>query len=216
MLDQLINMLKPGSNRKIGQLKRISKTIPKGNGSFKWIFALIIGFISGLTYIEFDKASWYEIGTSGEINICFTPPSGCGELISREISKAKSSLFVQAYSFTSRKIIAAIIEAKSRGIEVNILLDKSNLTDQYSKLPLIQGVSGINIRIDKAPGIAHNKVMIIDKKKVITGSFNFSNDADKRNAENVLLINNQQVAQHFLDNWYSRYNKSHAVSEQFN
>jgi len=54
------------------------------------------------------------------------------------------------------------------------------------------------------PGIAHNKVMIIDRKKVITGSFNFTNAADNRNAENVLLIEDSELAATYIDNWKNR------------
>ena len=57
---------------------------------------------------------------------------------------------------------------------------------------------------DKMPGIAHNKVIIIDKRKIITGSFNFTNAADTRNAENVLLIEDVNIAQIYLQNWLSR------------
>jgi phosphatidylserine/phosphatidylglycerophosphate/cardiolipin synthase-like enzyme len=51
-----------------------------------------------------------------------------------------------------------------------------------------------------------NKVIIIDREKVITGSFNFTNDADKRNAENVVLIKDQTLAEQYIQNWKNRYN----------
>ena len=47
-------------------------------------------------------------------------------------------------------------------------------------------------------------------QKVITGSFNFTNAADKRNAENVIIINNKSVAKEYLNNWQDRYNKNYA------
>ena len=46
--------------------------------------------------------------------------------------------------------------------------------------------------------------MIIDEKIVITGSFNFTNAADKRNAENVIIINNSSIAKQYLQNWLFR------------
>ena len=58
------------------------------------------------------------------------------------------------------------------------------------------------------PGIAHNKVMIIDNQKVITGSFNFTTAADTKNAENVLLIEDAQLAEQYLINWHKRYKRS--------
>jgi phospholipase D len=170
------------------------------------LYAFLLGTFSGASYVEFDKRQWYSTSLdSGNINVCFTPPSGCAELIAAQIASAKRDLYIQAYSFTSKKIISQIIAAHQRGVKVKVLLDKSNLTDNFSKMSLLT-TAGIKVFIDKAPGIAHNKVMIIDGAKVITGSFNFSNDADKRNVENVVLIKDGKIATTYLQNWHNRYN----------
>jgi phospholipase D len=58
--------------------------------------------------------------------------------------------------------------------------------------------------MDIVPGIAHNKVMIIDEKKVITGSFNFTDAADKRNSENVIIIEDKETVKQYINNWYNR------------
>ena len=48
------------------------------------------------------------------------------------------------------------------------------------------------------------KVIILDERKVITGSFNFTKSADTRNAENVIIVNDKEVASKYLQNWFSR------------
>jgi phospholipase D len=170
------------------------------------IYAFLFGIFSGIGYIDFNKRNWYSQDTNLEdINLCFTPPSGCSELIAKEIFRAKRNIYIQAYSFTSKKIIAQIIAAFNRGVKINILADKSNLVDHYSKISLLQE-AGIKVKIDKISGIAHNKVIVIDKEKVITGSFNFTNDADKRNAENIVLIKDKKIAAMYIENWQRRYN----------
>jgi len=58
--------------------------------------------------------------------------------------------------------------------------------------------------IDDQPSIAHNKVIVIDGRLVITASFNFTASAGRRNAENVVLIESAEVARWYLDNWESR------------
>lgn len=177
----------------------------KSRGKYSIILALAGGFIGGAAYIEYDKSNWYNIeGSTAELQVCFTPPRGCGELIARQIHQAKESIFLQAYGFTSIKIIQQLIAAHQRGVKVYILLDKSNLTDAYSKMRLAQE-AGLAIYVDRTSGIAHNKVIVIDKKQVITGSFNFTDSADKYNAENVLLVNNPDLAKKYLDNWYKRF-----------
>ena len=187
------------------QLRRLlGASIPK-KAKVSWVYAFILGVLVGVGYIDYDKRTWYTRSTVGKISLCFTPPSGCGELIAREISHARESLFLQAYSFTSIKIIEQIIEAKYRGVKINVLLDRSNLHDSYSKMGMLES-AGIKVNIDRASGIAHNKVIVIDRQKVITGSFNFTRDADKRNVENVVFIDDSQIAQQYISNWYKRYN----------
>jgi phosphatidylserine/phosphatidylglycerophosphate/cardiolipin synthase-like enzyme len=69
----------------------------------------------------------------------------------------------------------------------------------------------VPVWIDDALAIAHNKVVIIDGERVVTGSFNFTAAADTRNAENVVVIDSRAVAGLFLANWETR----RAVSRVF-
>ena len=146
---------------------------------------------------------------SGEVATCFTPPSGCGTVIANLISKAEKSIYVQAYGFTSGEIAKALINARNRGVEVRVLLDKSNIGAKYSKMRDLRK-AGIEVLIDEVSGIAHNKTIIIDASLIITGSFNFTTSADIRNTENVIMIRDKQVAQRYLQNWFARYEISHA------
>jgi phosphatidylserine/phosphatidylglycerophosphate/cardiolipin synthase-like enzyme len=118
---------------------------------------------------------------------CFTPGENCTAFIVRRIAWAKSELLVQAYYLTSMPIVQAICEAKRRGVDVKLLLDKANEQPRYAETTgLLHQCS--YVLIDDKVAIAHNKVMVIDRKHVITGSFNFTPSAQERNAENVLLI----------------------------
>ena len=177
------------------------------------IMMLLIGFLFG-NYFEQDSrysfsTSQTAIDNENQIELCFTPPSVCGTLIAQEIARAKESIYVQAYGLTSGIIVNQLIQAKNRGVKVQVLLDKSNVSDKWSKMMDLVNAN-VSVRIDKVSGIAHNKVIIIDEQKVITGSFNFTNAADKRNAENVIIINNKSVAKEYLNNWQDRYNKNYA------
>ena len=147
------------------------------------------------------------------IKVCFTPPAGCGQLIAKEIDETEESIYLQAYGLTHQAITEALIRANDRGVKINVLLDRSNLKQGYSKMKDLQA-AGINVKIDKVPGIAHNKVMILDEKKVITGSFNFTAGADTRNAENVLIINDFQIAAAYLGNWLKR--EAKAIEQENN
>ncbi|ADE30384.1 phospholipase D [Rickettsia prowazekii] len=158
------------------------------------------------------QINYYSISELSRSNVstCFTPPAGCTKFIVQQIEKAEESIYMQAYGMSDSLITTALINAQMRGVKVRILLDRSNLKQKFSKLYELQQAK-IDVGIDTVPGIAHNKVIIIDKKKVITGSFNFTVSADKRNAENVILIEDRKLAESYLQNWFSRKTTSNAV-----
>lgn len=170
------------------------------------LFALLIGTGIGISIEEYStNNNWISLDTDVKAaNVCFTPPKGCANLIANEISSAEESIYMHAYGLTSEPIITQLKNASKRGIKVRALLDSSN----FSKSKTIykdMKKSGIEVILDKVPGIAHNKIMIIDREKVITGSFNFTKSADTRNAENVLMIKDKELASTYLENWHKRY-----------
>jgi phosphatidylserine/phosphatidylglycerophosphate/cardiolipin synthase-like enzyme len=141
-------------------------------------------------------------------HVYFSPDGGCTEAIIKEIGKAKSEIFIQAYSFTSKPIAQAILKAHKAGIHVEIILDKSNISAKYSAGDFTAHM-GIPTYIDSKHAIAHNKIIIIDKETVITGSFNFTKAAEEKNAENLLILKSRELAKVYLDNWQEH--KKHSV-----
>jgi phosphatidylserine/phosphatidylglycerophosphate/cardiolipin synthase-like enzyme len=133
-------------------------------------------------------------------NVCFSPNGGCTRAIVDQIDKAKSEILIQAYSFTSAPIAKALVNAHKRGIDVEIILDKSNKSAKYSAGDFTAHM-GVATYIDSQHAIAHNKIMIIDKEIVITGSFNFTKAAEEKNAENVLIIKSKELTETYLKNW---------------
>ena len=132
--------------------------------------------------------------------VCFSPRGGCTEAIVDQIANAKSEILVQAYSFTSAPIAKALTNAFKRGVKVEAILDKSQRQEKYTSATFLAN-AGIPTFIDDEHAIAHNKIMIIDKEIVITGSFNFTKAAEEKNAENLLIIRNKDLAKIYIDNW---------------
>jgi phosphatidylserine/phosphatidylglycerophosphate/cardiolipin synthase-like enzyme len=133
--------------------------------------------------------------------VYFSPHGGCTDAIIRELNKAKSTVLVQAYSFTSAPIAKALLNAHKRGAKVEVILDKNQRTQKYSSATFLFNV-GIPVKIDAQHAIAHNKVMVIDGETVITGSFNFTKAAEENNAENLLVIRDKKLASLYAKNWY--------------
>lgn len=147
------------------------------------------------------------ISQPGEMRACFSPEGNCTHQIVTAIEKAQSSILVQSYSFTSPEIAEALAKAHRKEVKVRVLMDKSQPKDRHSQIAFL-AQSGIPILIDSPPGIAHNKVMILDERYVLTGSFNFTRAAESRNAENVLLIDSPELAHLYTQNWQRRADKA--------
>lgn len=119
--------------------------------------------------------------------VYFSPDGGCTDAIVREISRAQKSIDIMMYSFTSRPIIQELDKAKDRGVKIRVLLDKAQETQKYAKGRYL-AQKGIAVKYDTGSGLMHNKVGIIDGQAMFTGSFNWTAQAEKYNAENLLLI----------------------------
>jgi phosphatidylserine/phosphatidylglycerophosphate/cardiolipin synthase-like enzyme len=123
----------------------------------------------------------------GSIACYFSPKGGCTEAIVKELDDARQTVLIQAYSFTSVPIAKALVEAHERGVKITVILDKSQRTQNYSEADFVAHAE-IPCFIDAKHAIAHNKIMLIDGRTIITGSFNFTKQAEISNAENLLVI----------------------------
>lgn len=134
------------------------------------------------------------------IAVYFSPHGGCTDAVVNALGQAKETILVQAYSFTSPPIAQAVVDAHKRGVNVQVILDKSQRTEKYSSADFLAH-AGVSVQIDDKHQIAHNKIMIIDGQTVITGSFNFTRAAEEHNAENLLIISSKELAEKYADNW---------------
>ena len=133
---------------------------------------------------------------SPAVEVAFSPGGGATDLVVKTIAQAQQSIRVAGYSFTSKPIAQALLEAHKRGIDVRVVLDKSNATARYSSATFLANV-GIPTRINHRYAIMHDKFIVVDGEMVETGSFNFTASAEARNAENVLVLRDLAVAQRY-------------------
>lgn len=140
-------------------------------------------------------------------SVFFSPKGGCTQAIVDSISGAKNEILIQAYSFTSKDIAEALLDAKKRKVQIIAVLDRANLTDKYSTLDFLYN-SGIPVYTDAKHQIAHNKIIIIDGVTVITGSFNFTKSAETSNAENLLIMEDKALAKAYINNFANHFDHS--------
>ena len=166
-----------------------------------WI-QVTTGATGMLTLVFLVRWLWRQFAPQLSIQTNFSPKGGCQAAIVRELMQARSEILVQAYSFTADPLTFALVEMKKQGVVVEIVLDKSNEIDRYSDLHIFVE-KGLDVKIDHEHAISHNKIIIIDKKVVITGSYNFTNQAENENAENLLIIKGHpELAATYRENFF--------------
>ena len=138
------------------------------------------------------------------VEVFFSPKGGCTDAIIKELKGAKSSVLVQAYWFTSPSIAKALVGVHKRGVQVAVILDRSRTEMENEQAEFIVQ-NDVPTFIDDKHTTAHNKIIIIDGNVVITGSFNFTDQSENENAENLLIIRDKGIADKFTANW-----KAHA------
>ena len=170
----------------------------------KGILAALLFLLPAFPTFAFDLTLKYT-----PVSLYFSPRCGGQKAIVDAIGQAKESVYVQAYSFTSAPIAKALVDAAKRGVQVEAILDKSQRKATYTGATFLRN-EGIPVYIDVAHAIAHNKVMVVDGQTVVTGSFNFTKAAEERNAENLLILNDPDLAKTYLENWESHQHHSRA------
>jgi phosphatidylserine/phosphatidylglycerophosphate/cardiolipin synthase-like enzyme len=145
---------------------------------------------------------------SSLVEVYFSPQDGTLEHILEVVNSANESIYFLAYSFTSDELSAALVERAKSGVTVMGVFDKdqyhSNSGTEFDNLR----DEGLQVNLDGNPRLMHHKVIIIDQKIVITGSYNFSNNAEHNNDENTLIIHNLDIATRYMAEFQQIYDLS--------
>ena len=142
--------------------------------------------------------------TGQSIEVGFSPDGTAEALVLRSIASARRSVRLAAYSFTSPKVVRAMLDAKKRGVDVAVVVDyKHNNSSKATRAALNLLVNeGIPTRTIDAYAIQHSKYAVIDGLHVQTGSYNYSDAAANKNSENALVIwNRRDLANAYNKNW---------------
>lgn len=146
------------------------------------------------------------------VQACFSPQGKCSTHILREIDTAKKELLVAVYAFTNDELASALVQAKKRGVAVQVVVDREfDLANESSKgkffeaqkIPL-RRVSGAKSKNpEKDAGLMHQKFAVIDRRIVFTGSYNWTRSADNLNDENLLLFRDAgQLAEEYRNAFF--------------
>lgn len=120
------------------------------------------------------------------------------------IEQAQKSIRFMAFSFTHTEIGDAVLVRAGAGVDVRGIFETRGSETEYSQLPRLY-CAHVPVRQDGNPATFHHKVFVIDDKLVITGSFNFSGNADQSNDENAVIITHSGIAAQYLQEFERRW-----------
>lgn len=142
------------------------------------------------------------------VDVYFSPDDGVQAILLDILSDAQESIYFMAFSFTADELGDVIRERAEAGVTVAGVMDeeqvKSNQGTEYDAFRQ----AGLDVYIDGNPGQMHHKIMIVDESIVIVGSYNFTNSAETRNDENLLVIYNEEIAAQFLEEFKRIYGQA--------
>lgn len=137
-----------------------------------------------------------RVGDS-RVQTCFSPRGKCDQLIVRTIEQeARASLRFLAFSFTHDQIGQAILEKARAGVQVAGVFETTGSQTEFSEYRRMKE-AGLAVATDGSPWALHHKVILIDDRVVVAGSFNFSQNATSANDENLLVIDDAVLARGF-------------------
>ncbi len=161
------------------------------------VAAFVVGLACAMSIPARGEPTRYP--AAGTVELAFTPGDAVDATILGAIAAAEHEVLVLAYSFTHPKISRALGAARLRGVRVEVIADRGQTLELPQSVVPALARDGIPVWLDGNFAAAHNKVVVIDADgahaATITGSYNFTIAAQKRNAENIVVFrDNPDVA----------------------
>lgn len=140
----------------------------------------------------------------------FGPETKMAPIIGNLVSEADSEILFMAFSFTSDIIGEPMFERAEAGIPVRGVFETTGSDTEFSYYGDFKdsGLPNVDVRQDGNPRIMHHKVIIIDRETVIFGSFNFSNNANDSNDENILIVHDPIFTGYFVEEFETVWNEA--------
>jgi len=143
------------------------------------------------------------------VEVYFAPEDGVAKYVLARLNAAKKSIHFMAFSYTANSIADAMIAKVRIGLPVRGVFESQNAGGTGSAFGrLKQG--GVDVLEDGNCYILHHKVIVIDERTVITGSYNFTNSAERDNDENLVIVDDPNLARAYLDEFARVYAQAQA------
>lgn len=133
------------------------------------------------------------------LSVYFSPQDkGLSSAVVPILKQSKHYIYVPTFILTHQAVFDALLDAKRRGLDVRVIIDATSTGVTHSKIDLLRK-SGVLVKTENYAGKMHAKSMIVDDEYLVIGSANFSDSAESKNDENMILIKNNKFAKLYRD-----------------
>lgn len=144
-----------------------------------------------------------------KVELYFSPKDGVAKYVLKRLEQAKRSIRFMTFSYTSDPIADAMLAKEKAGLKVQGVFEAQNASGTGSEFAKLKR-GDIDVLEDGNCYILHHKVIVIDDKTVITGSYNFTSSAERDNDENLVIVDDAAVAKKYVDEFQRLYKQASA------
>jgi phosphatidylserine/phosphatidylglycerophosphate/cardiolipin synthase-like enzyme len=137
---------------------------------------------------------------SADVAAYFSPFDRCERVVLKELFTVQKTCLISCYGLTNQPITMRLIELHRRGIIVIVCVDKLQAASRSDQTRTLKA-AGIAVIIKPSSTLEHNKLMVLDNERVITGSWNFSASADKQDNTLLVITHDAPTVQAFASAW---------------
>ncbi len=152
-------------------------------------------------------ALWFvlmSLTAYAKTEVYFSPSKDCENRIVQAINDSKKEVVAAVYSINNPRIVEALINAKKRGVKVQVLTDRVQASQKNSGVLALK-TAGVDLKVHSKFKIEHNKFGVYDGALISTGSFNWTRPAADSNSENCLFLDEKEITNkyrsHFNHLW---------------
>jgi len=141
---------------------------------------------------------------SARVDVYFSPQDGVATHVLQRLQTAKKSIHFMTFSYTADAIADAMVAQAAAGRTVQGVFEKQNASGSGAEFGKLKS-GGVDVLEDGNCYILHHKVIIIDERMVITGSYNFTSSAERDNDENLVIVDDPALAWAYLEEFQRVY-----------
>lgn len=123
------------------------------------------------------------VAATASVEVFFSPGADTDRALASLIAGARDRVWLAGYYFTSAIVAKALDQAHARGVDVRVVLDRSQATQKYASATYFHN-HGVPLWINARYPVMHHKFLIVDAETVAFGSMNFTRAGTQTNAEN--------------------------------